>query len=150
MKSDMESFMVKNGKHFMVLQTLCKSHPIVIWFLCWKKVSLHRVRMFLLGYERLCEVLPKFDWPITFEKHEAMKIPQNTRFDFEVQSSSPLAHVYRWSGDKFCQSIWDKSEMLLGTLCCNPPPRGKKKLAWKVHCLLSKWKMNNGLSTFHT
>ncbi len=26
----------------------------------------------------------------------------------------------------------------------------KNKLAWKVHCLLSKWKVNNGLSTLHT
>jgi len=46
--------------------------------------------------------------------------------------------------------LFGKHVKNLGTLCFDPTPREKKKLAWKVHCLLSKWKVNNGPSTLHT
>jgi hypothetical protein len=32
-----------------------------------------------------------------------------------VQSSLPLAHLYNWKEDNFCQNIWDKSEVLSRT-----------------------------------
>jgi hypothetical protein len=52
-----------------------------------------------------------------------MEALQNRRLYFEVYSSSPLAHVYRWKEDNITQSIWDISEVLLGTLCFNPSPK---------------------------
>jgi len=60
--------------------------------------------------------MSQLDWPITYKKKETMEAPQNRRFYFEIQSSSPLAHLCRWKEDNICQSIWDKSEVLLGTL----------------------------------
>jgi hypothetical protein len=46
--------------------------------------------------------------------------------------------------------LFGKHVKNLGTLCFDTPPKKKKKLAWKVHCLLSKWKVNNGPFTLHT
>jgi hypothetical protein len=34
-----------------------------------------------------------------------MESPQNRRFYFEVQSSSPLAHSYRWKEDNICACL---------------------------------------------
>jgi hypothetical protein len=34
------------------------------------------------------------------------------RFYYEVQSSSPLAQLYRAKEDNICQSIWDKGKVL--------------------------------------
>ncbi len=44
-----------------------------------------------------------------------MEAPQNRRFYLEVQSSSPLAHLYRGKEDNICQNIWDKSDVLWKT-----------------------------------
>jgi hypothetical protein len=44
-----------------------------------------------------------------------MDAPQIRRFYYEVQSSWPLAQVYRWKEDNICQSIWDKSGVIRRT-----------------------------------
>jgi hypothetical protein len=43
------------------------------------------------------------------QKNETMEAAQNRRFCFDVYSSSPWAHLYRWK----CQNIWAKSEVLM-------------------------------------
>ncbi len=57
----------------------------------------------------------QFDWPIT-QINETMEATQHWRFYFEIYSSSPLAHLYGWKEGNICQRIWDKFEVLLGTL----------------------------------
>jgi hypothetical protein len=51
--------------------------------------------------------------PLLPQQKETMKVPQNRRFCFDVYSSSPWAHLYRWK----CQSIWAKSEVLIWRTC---------------------------------
>jgi hypothetical protein len=63
--------------------------------------------------------MSQFDSSITPNKNETMKAPQNRTFYIEVLSFSPLAQLCRWKEDNVCQSIWDKSEVLLGTLWGN-------------------------------
>jgi len=63
---------------------------------------------------------------------------QNWRHAFEIKCYAPLTHLHRWKEDNNCQSIWDKSEVLLGTLwgTCQElgkslvwaPPRGPRPL----------------------
>ncbi len=85
------------------------------------------------------------------KKIERMNSYQIRRFYFGLLSSLPLAHLYRLKEDNSCQSIWDKSEVLLGTfwgtcqVCTwkvfavtlpqKTKNEKKKKLAWKVHLL---------------
>jgi hypothetical protein len=56
-----------------------------------------------------------------------MEAPQNGRFYFQVQSSSPLAHLYRWKEVNICKSIRGKSDVLLGTLALTCQKQGQKK-----------------------
>jgi hypothetical protein len=49
-----------------------------------------------------------------------------------------------------CQSIWDKSEVLLGTLWGICQELGNSLLGWKIYCPLSKWEVNSGQSTLLT
>ncbi len=75
-----------------------------------------------LALHLLDEVLPKFnlflamsqfDWPITpkKQKNETMETPKNERFYFEVYLGERRTTI--------CEGIWDKSEVLLGTLWGN-------------------------------
>jgi hypothetical protein len=74
------------------------------------------------------KIVPKF-WaktnligPLLPQQKETMEVPQNRRFCFDVYSSSPWAHLYRWK----CQSIWAKSEVLIWRTC------------WGTHCELGE------------
>jgi hypothetical protein len=49
--------------------------------------------------------MSQFDWPITPQK-KIMQATQNRRFYFEVQSSSPLAHLYRWKEAEFMGAVY--------------------------------------------
>ncbi len=51
----------------------------------------------------------------SLKSNEAMEASQNRTFCFEVWSSFPLAHLYRWKEDNICQSIGSKSEVLWRT-----------------------------------
>ncbi len=51
--------------------------------------------------------------PLLPEQEETVEVPQNRRFCFDVCSSSPRAHLYRWK----CPSIWAKSEVLTWRTC---------------------------------
>jgi hypothetical protein len=48
--------------------------------------------------------------PSPWKKSETCELPK-----IELLCASPWAHLYRWQGENFGQSIWDKSEVLLGT-----------------------------------
>jgi hypothetical protein len=53
------------------------------------------------------------DWPITEKKMKLFKLPkgEGSSLKYRVPPLWP-----KWKEDKICQSIWDKSEVLLGTL----------------------------------
>jgi len=55
--------------------------------------------------------MSQFDWPITpkKQKNETIETPKNERFYFEVYLGERRTTT-------ICQGIWDKSEVLLGTL----------------------------------
>jgi len=79
----------------------------------------------------------KFDWPITSKKKTYREAPQNRRLYFEIQSSSPLAHLYVRN---------------LGTLCSDTLTPTSKFFFYKTstESPLSKWKVNGGQSTLLT
>jgi hypothetical protein len=51
----------------------------------------------------------------SLKNNETMEASQNRTFYFEVWSSFPFAHLYRWKEDNICQSIGGKSEVLWRT-----------------------------------
>ncbi len=53
-----------------------------------------------------------------FELPTIPKTMKPWRFYFALQSSSVLAQLNRWKEENICQTIWEKSEVLLRTLCC--------------------------------
>jgi hypothetical protein len=57
-------------------------------------------------------VMGHFDWPITPKKQETWEARQNSTF-FVRTSTFPLAHLYRWEGKNFGQSVWEEGVVLL-------------------------------------
>jgi len=57
--------------------------------------------------------MSQFNWPITNKKLKLQRLPKIKGFNFEVWSSSLVAHLYTWK-DSICWSICDKSVVLLG------------------------------------
>jgi hypothetical protein len=79
------------------------------------------------------------------------ELPKIEFFSMWKCSASHLAHLYRWEEENFRQTIWDKSEVLLGTplgthweleehheehLCRPFPPNHGKKLS-PLECMFS-------------
>jgi hypothetical protein len=54
---------------------------------------------------------------------------QNWRLCYRVRLSTPLTQLNTWKEDNNCQSIWDKGEVLLGTLWGTCQELGKS-LVW--------------------
>ncbi len=85
-----------------------------------------------------------------------MEAPQNRRFYFEVQNSSPLAHLNRWKRTTFAKEyeikvrcyweLFGEHVRNLGTLCFDTPrtpTTPKKILAWKLHSPSGKWTLHS-------
>jgi len=97
----------------------------------------------------------KFDSAITPKRNEAME----TQLPQKLLSFGPAIY---WKEDNICQSIWDKSELLLGTLwgtcqelensfALNPTHTEKSKHEkLNVHCPSGKWTAYSPLSTPNT
>ncbi len=61
----------------------------------------------------------------SLKKNETMETPQNKRVYFDVYSSSPLAHLYRWKENTIFQCIWDQREVVWRT-------------RWEKHCKIEE------------
>ncbi len=91
----------------------------------------------------------------SLEKNEIMEAPQNRMFILQYRVP-PLWPSYRGGKDDICQSIWDKSEVLLGTfwehvkelgnsLLWTSPPTQRWKEGRPLHSLMptSHWLHGN-------
>ncbi len=106
----------------------CSSYVYV-----YKKMGVHVLDLIIRDWwilrnvrsiNKLCQNSgPKPIWSAhCSQKNETMEAPHNRIFCFDVYSSSPWAHLYRWK----CQSIWAKREVLIWRTC------------WGTHCELGK------------
>jgi hypothetical protein len=96
---------------------------------------------------------------LSLKKMETIEAPQNRSYFFNIEVF-PLAILYRWKDDNVCQSIWDKREMLLGTLCFDRPPphpppplplpsiTHKKKKGGPLRSMTSHWLHGNFIPKF--
>jgi hypothetical protein len=94
----------------------------------------------------------------SFKKIETLEAPQNARFylNHRVPSLWPnyigerrptFAKTYGRKMRCYWELFGEHVRNLGANFDLTPSP---KKLAWKVNCPLSKWKVNNGQSILHT
>ncbi len=122
---------------------------ILVWF-ALTRWGASQVFFFFLA-------MSKFYRPIIQKKKKkTMEAPQNRRFYFEVQNSSPLAHLYMWKRTTFAKEyeikvrcyweLFGEHVRNLGTLCFDTPgtpTTPKKILAWKLHSPSGKWTLHS-------